>query len=72
MSRLDCMLGAFRRDRVQFVIIGLVIVFLGVYGAFALQDFSQQHAVDAERVVVYALNAGLAGICCRSCATPRS
>jgi len=49
VSRLDRMLAVFRRDRAKVVIIELVIVFLGVYGAFALQDYSQQRAGDAER-----------------------
>lgn len=49
MSRLQRLGVTLRGDRVQLLVIELLVVFLGVYGAFALQDYSERRKLDAER-----------------------
>lgn len=49
MTRLQRARELFARQGVRFLLLELVIVFLGVYGAFALQSWSERRAIAAER-----------------------
>ncbi len=49
MTRLERAREFFARQGVRFLLLELVIVFLGVYGAFMLQSWSEDRLLDAER-----------------------
>lgn len=49
MSRVERFRSVLSRGGVRLLLLELLIVFLGVYGAFALQSFSEDRKLDAER-----------------------
>ena len=49
VTRLERLRALLARGGVRLLLIELLIVFLGVYGAFALQSYSEQREIDAER-----------------------
>ncbi|HBX65222.1 MAG: hypothetical protein CL670_06390 [Balneola sp.] len=49
MSRLEKSFEFFSRQGIKFLLLELVIVFLGVYGAFLLQNSNEDRRIDAEK-----------------------
>ncbi len=49
MSRLEWSFKFFSKKGVRFLLMELVIVFIGVYGAFLFQNYSEQRKIDAEK-----------------------
>lgn len=48
MSRLEKAFKIFTKQGVKFLLLELVVVFLGVYLAFLFQSYSEQRKIDAE------------------------
>ncbi len=49
MSRLEWSYKLFSKKGVKFLLLELVIVFFGVYGAFLFQNYSEERKIDAEK-----------------------
>ncbi len=49
MPRLETSYAFFSKNGFKFLVFELIIVFLGVYGAFLFQNYSEQRKTDAER-----------------------
>ncbi len=49
MSRLEWSFKFFSKEGIKFLFLELIIVFIGVYGAFLFQNYSEQRKTEAEK-----------------------
>lgn len=49
MSRLEHSFKFFSSQGIKFILLELIIIFIGVYGAFLLQSYSEQQRIESEK-----------------------